>query len=236
MSQVREFTVPARYNGPPGSAQGGYLCGGLAALAAPAQGSTAAVTLLAPAPLDTAMEFRPGQRRSGLWHGEELVATVTTVATGSIPVVDPVSAEIAADCAGRFLGRRGHPFPTCFACGPDRVDGLRLAPGPVRGRDAVVACRWTPRDHGAGEVPAEVVWSVLDCPGGWTVDPRPSPMVLSRMVAELHSPVWTNESYVVVARRDTEHGRTSVNLTALYDAAGVLVASATALWTAVDRG
>ena len=230
--ETAEFAVPARYNGPPGSAQGGYLCGGLAALAEVRPGARAAVTVLAPVPLDTSMRLRRGPRRSGLWHGEHLVATVTT-ATTPIPPVDPVPGEVAARSATGFVGGHAHPFPTCFACGPDRADGLRLAPGPVPGRADTVACRWQPRDPAGGPVPAEVVWSALDCPGGWTVDPRANPMLLSWMSAELISPVWTNEDYVVVACRDSAHGRTAVNRTTLYDTAGGLVATATTLWTAV---
>jgi hypothetical protein len=148
-----------------------------------------------------------------------------------------VSVAIAEQSSAGFLGRQGHPFPTCFACGPERVDGLGLAPGPVPGRADTVACRWRPADttdDARNEVVrAEVVWSALDCPGGWTVDPRARPTVLSWLSAELIGPVWTNRDYVVVARRDTGHGRTSVNHTALYDSTGALAATARAVWTAV---
>ncbi len=55
------LTVPRRFNGPPDSAQGGYACGLLAGAAHP---GGAAVALLAPPPLDTAMRLRTGPRRS----------------------------------------------------------------------------------------------------------------------------------------------------------------------------
>ena len=47
-------TIPARFNGPPGSANGGYACG----LVAAAIGPAATVRLLSPPPLDVPLERR----------------------------------------------------------------------------------------------------------------------------------------------------------------------------------
>ncbi|MFT7837041.1 hypothetical protein Q5530_12905 [Saccharothrix sp. BKS2] len=222
-----ELTVPARFNGPPDSGQGGYVCGLLAGLAPPAEGR-AVVTLIAPPPLDTPMRLEAGARRSHLWLGDEVVATVGA-ATRPVPVVAAVPADVARRASEGYLGHRDHPFPTCFVCGHERADGLRLAPGPVPGADGVVACEWVPEDTST-----EVLWGVLDCPGGWTADPRADPMVLTRMTAEVVRAPRPGVPHVVVARREERHGRTAVNLTSVYGADGGLVATSTARWTAID--
>ena len=61
-----ELIIASRYNGPPGSANGGYTCG----LLAEQVGEPAEVTLRSPPPLDTPLRF-DGTR---LWDGETLVA------------------------------------------------------------------------------------------------------------------------------------------------------------------
>ncbi|HVH51472.1 MAG TPA: hypothetical protein VM690_04955, partial [Gaiellaceae bacterium] len=59
-----------------------------------------------------------------------------------------------------------HPFPGCFACGPERDegDGLRLRPAPVG--DGRVVAPWKPF-----AADRELVWAVLDCPGAYAVNP-----------------------------------------------------------------
>ncbi|MDT0343925.1 hypothetical protein [Streptomyces litchfieldiae] len=222
---VLELTVPARYNGPAGSAHGGYTCGRLAALAVP--GPAAAVTLLKPPPLATPMRLRPGAHRSALWCGDELIATATPT-DARIQAPAPVLVAEATAAENGFLGRTGHPFPTCFACGHARTDGigLRLAPGPVAGRPHTTACVWRPADTAA-----ETVWSALDCAGGWTADPRRRPAVLTKMTARLLRPPRVGAPHVLVGWRKDDHGRTATNVTACYDADGELLAVASAVWT-----
>jgi hypothetical protein len=232
------FTIPARFNGPPTTANGGYACGVFAGLGTARHGPHLAVTLLAPPPLDAALEFRPGARRSQVRCGEELIATVTA-APGSPERLDPVSVESAAAASLGYRGEPDHPFRTCFVCGVDRTqgDGLLLAPGPLPGRSGTVACVWTP-DHTVtgsdGTADAAVVWSVLDCPGGWTADPGKEPMVLSRMTARIAELPVAGQRYVVVGRRLRRAGRTAVNATALYTEDGRLLAHASAVWAAVN--
>ncbi|MBZ4321266.1 hypothetical protein [Streptomyces huiliensis] len=239
MAERQELRIPARYNGPPDSGHGGYVSGRFAALAAAHQGATATVTLAEPVPLEEPLAFRSGTRRSTVTHGTRLIATVAPGRTPADPppAVDPATARRAS---ARFTGRAGHPFPTCFACGdgrPDR-DGLGLTPGPVDGLPGTVATPWTPADEeGAdgGPVPAELVWSALDCPGGWTDDPLSRPRLLSRMTAVVLRPPRAGEPCVVVARRGAADGRLLRVDSALYTAAAELLASATATWTALAR-
>lgn len=232
------FALSPRFNGPPGTANGGYACGYFAGLADGGHGPEAAVTLLEPPPLGAGLTWHPGARRSQVRHGSRLIATVAGGA-GRFDAPAPVDPATAAEAATRFLGTAGHPFPTCFVCGTERAegDGLLLTPGALADRPSTVACAWTPGpsvadDHGIVELP--VVWAVLDCPGGWTDDPAAEPMVLSRMTARISRRPVLGQSYVVVGRRLRRSGRTAVNATALYDAAGTLLAEASAVWAAVN--
>ncbi|MGI5346807.1 hypothetical protein ACQEU8_01280 [Streptomyces sp. CA-250714] len=239
-SATSRLVVPSRYNGPADSAQGGLVCGLLAALAEPRLGPDVVVTLHAPPPLDTALELRPAGRRCVLYEQERLVAVVT--ATRRPPPRPPawVPYARAQEAAERFEGVRGHPFPDCFVCGHDRPDGLGLRPGPVRGETDTVASPWRPRvepAEGPGRpVPAELVWAALDCPGGWADDPVRRPMVLHRMTARIDAPPRTGDSCVVVGRVTRREERTSENVTALYDVSGALLAWAAATWVAVGTG
>lgn len=233
------------YCGPDDVAHGGYLCGRLAGLTEPQAGSLPVVTLLEPVPLASPLEFQADDGRSpaggqggssphasSLWDGDRLLASVTRK-PASIPPVGPVSVEQAAQYSQGYLGKAGHPFPHCYACGPDRrADGLRLAPGPAGPGE--VACTWTPPGAAGATVAAEVVWAALDCPSGWTADLRLRPGVLSRMTAELLGPVLTGRPHVIVARRGAQRGRVTANTSALYSEAGTLLARAATLWTVID--
>ncbi|MFJ9774319.1 hypothetical protein ACIRVF_24270 [Kitasatospora sp. NPDC101157] len=239
MAERRTLRIPPRYNGPAASGHGGYVCGRFAALAAAHQGAVTTVTLHAPVPLDEPLTFVPGLRRSTVTHGTRLLATVAPGSTPADPppAVDPAAARAAAD---RFPGGTGHPFPTCFACGDRRParDGLGLAPGPVEGRPGTVASPWRPATEDAVDgapVPAELLWSALDCPGGWTDDPVARPRLLTRMTAVVLRAPRAGEPCVVVARRGTVGGRLLRVDSALYDTSAQLLASATATWTALTH-
>jgi len=225
------FAIDGRFNGPPGSANGGYACG-LIAGRAPGRH---AVTLHAPVPLDTGLELRQSGKRHHVWHDDVLIATAVETAE-PVDVVPPVSPDVAEAGAPDYAGRHGHPFPTCFACGLERSDGLSLTPAPVAGRPETVACTWRPTDALAGPdglIPAEIVWSALDCPGGWTTDPREDPRLLGRMTATIERLPKPGRSYVVVARQDNRTGRTVHNTSTIYDPGGTAIASASAIWVAL---
>jgi hypothetical protein len=208
--------IDARFNGPPGSGNGGYTCGVVAALL----GGPAEVTLRVPPPLDTEL----------LWDGKRLLDGETVVAEGRAAEVDvepppTVSFAEAEEASRSYPGFEVHAFPTCFVCGPEREDGLRIFAAPVDGRD-VVAAPWVPH-----EVSTELVWAALDCPGaiavGW--DAR-GVFLLGRMAAEVRDPPSVGERCVVVARPDGEDGRKLFAATALYGEDGRLLGRARQTW------
>jgi len=226
----RTFTLDRRFNGPANSANGGFVCGTVAELAAPSFGPEVTVTLHSPPPLATPLVLRAGRQRGHVYAGEELIASVAPGASRP-PAPAPVPVEAALRAERAFAGESGHPFPTCFVCGPDRAagDGLRLRPGRLPDRPDAVACTWVPD---AGSVP--LLWSVLDCPGGWAADPVTAPAVLGRMSARLLAPAPVGERCVVVAELLERSQRTTRNVSAVYAPDGELVGVADAIWVRVD--
>src|SRR3954453_22761950 len=67
---AHETVIAARFNGPPGSGNGGYACGILGSLI----GGTAEVTLRKPPALDKPMIVREGARGLSLFDGDTVVA------------------------------------------------------------------------------------------------------------------------------------------------------------------
>ncbi|MFJ2781194.1 hypothetical protein [Kitasatospora sp. NPDC087315] len=226
--------IDRRYNGPPDSAHGGYACGLVAARARRmlATGGDLVVQLHAPPPLDTGLRTARSGKRVHVWHGEELIATASPRAAVAGPV-DFVPPAVAEHAMRRYEGHRSHPFPTCFVCGPDHRDGPRLAPGPVPGPGNRVACVWTPDaadGDGTGAVTEESVWAVLDCPGGWTLDPLRGPLVLGRMTARVSALPRVGEAVVVVGRGVPGDGKVLTCTTALFRRDGTELGRAVATW------
>jgi hypothetical protein len=234
-SDARGFVVEPRFCGPPRSGNGGYVSGRLAGFLA---GSHAVeVTLRSPPPLGVRLEISDADDDGlVLCNGEVLVAQAKSAElAGDLP--EPVSISAAADAAGRYAGRRGHPFPTCFVCGLDRSagDGMRLQPGSIGGPGRVAAA-WTPDSSvadGAG-LAAEFVWAALDCPGGWATNLSGRPMVLGRMTASVLAVPELGQPCVVVGQLRGLDGRKAFTSSALFSADGELLARAEATWLEID--
>ncbi|WP_084735043.1 hypothetical protein [Actinophytocola xinjiangensis] len=190
------------------------------------------MTLLAAPPLESPLTVTVSGRRAFVRADDTLIASVVRVgrAPTAVPFVDLATARMGAR---GFRGRTEHPFPTCFVCGPDRTDGLRLAPGPVAGRRHTVACPWTP----ASDDP-DLVWSVLDCPGGWVEQhgQRRNSLVLNRLSVVMLRQVEPGEPHVVVAERLGGRGRTVRVGSSVYTASRQLVAAGAAVWTEIPDG
>jgi len=193
MSAHRTVVLDGRFNGPPGSANGGYTCG-IAALEL-TDGPTE-VALRRPPPLDVPLDVVATDSGIELRYEGQTVA-IATPWDGRLEVPPAVPAatvdEVMADFdAGAYAAQ--HPFDRCFTCGPARpeADGLDLYPGPVPGTGTVV-WRWTPAADTAdahGFVTAPLLWAALDCPTGlcWMNAPDGSttgPAVLGRLAVRI---------------------------------------------------
>lgn len=171
-----------------------------------------------------------------LLDGAEVVAEAVPARLEVDPPV-PVSLAEAAGAARGYLGFAGHPFPTCFVCGPRRAegDGLRIFPGPVTDRH-MVAAPWTPDRTLTGDdhlVRPEFLWAALDCPGAFASGFPETPMVLGRLAAQLVRPVRAGQGSVVVGWPEGSEGRKHFAGTALFTSRGNLIAVARATWISV---
>jgi hypothetical protein len=214
--------VPGRYNGPAESGNGGYTCG----LVAELLGGVAEVTLRLPPPLDRELEVVRADGRLEIRDGEALVAEAEP-AELDLDMPAPVSVEDAAEASTRYAGFLHHAYNTCFVCGPNRDDGLRVYAGPVEGRPDVVASPWTPPE----DVSPELVWAALDCPSGWAVDDfQREGVLLGRMAAEIDRLPEPGRPHVVVGWRIGEDGRKRYAASALLTAEGDVLARARSTW------
>lgn len=226
--------IPGRFNGPDGSANGGYLAGAFACLLAPPDGAGFEVVLRRPPPLDVELDVRG----YALFDGDALVAEAQPAEVlGEVP---RATLEEAQDAEKRCPGLVRHAFPRCFTCGPAREagDGLRIFPGPL-GRDGVVAAVWEPYEGLAdarGEVAPVVLWAALDCPSGFAIlEQSGKAVLLGRLAVVRHAPVVPERPYVVVGWPREGAGRRSRPAgSALLDETGEVVAQASAVWVSID--
>lgn len=224
--------IPARFNGPPGSGNGGYTAG-LVAARLNERATAVEVTLRRPPPLDTPLTVSAGRDAAGgtvqVHDGDALVASARAD-TGDRPDAVPgVPFEAAVEASKGYRGFIGHPFPTCFVCGPDRADGLALFPGPLP--DGRTATPWlVPQD-----VSPVLVWAALDCPGGWSVLTEGRPYVLGRMTTRIDAVPAAGARCVITGRHVASEGRKATVLSTLYGPDGDVLAVAGATWIAVDR-
>ena len=221
--------IPARFNGPLESGNGGWSAGLVASLLPDARAVT--VRLQSPPPLETDLRSEPADDGSvAVLAGEVPVATARAAQRLDSPLPGLVDVATAEASGEHYEGLDDHPFPTCFSCGTERSDGLGLRPGRVAGRDdGAYAAAWTPV-----EVTREVVWAAIDCPGGWSAGIAGRPMVLGTMTAQVDALPAIGEPHVVLAWPLGGEGRRFRSGTALLDAAGTVLARAEATWVAVD--
>jgi hypothetical protein len=214
----RWMRIPARFNGPPGTGNGGWCAGVFATAAGAGQ-----VTLRLPPPLETDLEIND----NAVYDGERVIAELGAGDPG--PGVEPVPWDTAVEASRNYPGFTEHPFPTCFVCGPRRTggDGLRIFPG--RLPDGRTAAPWTVPD----EVSPPLVWAALDCPGGWTAIGGGRTYVLGRIAVAADDLPAPGAHYVITGAVKDVTGRKALVDSAIHDRAGRTLAVARATWIQV---
>ncbi len=225
--------IPARFNGPDDSGNGGYTCGLVAAAvgAGPAE-----VSLLAPPPLERDLAVERGDDGAvSVTDGATVVATGRPVALEAVePPQVSVADASAASAAGLGQWAAAHPFPRCVVCGPERGpgDGLEIFPGPL-GPDGGFASVWTPEGEPGEVVADELVWAALDCPTSApvvTFDDDSPPCVLARLAVSIDGEVRAGTEYAIVSWPNDVDGRKRHSGAALLGEDGTVLAHAEALW------
>lgn len=239
----RTVVLQARFNGPPGSANGGYACG----MAAGAlTDGPAEVVLRRPPPLDVPLDVVPTDGGIELHDAGQVVA-IARHWDGTVdvpPPPDPSVVDAAVSSLDLAEYARTHAFDRCFTCGPARAegDGLRLFPGPIP-EAAMVAWPWTPAPSIAdadGVVSAPVVWAALDCPTGLTWiqaadGATTGPAVLGRLSARIDRRPAVGEDLVVAGWQIAVDGRKLSSGGAVWSADGEVFAASLATWVVLDE-
>jgi hypothetical protein len=223
------FVIPARFNGPLDSGNGGYSSGMFERVA----DGPATVSLRRPVPLDTPLEVVRDDGAATIRLGGEVIAEVHTADELELTLPDPVDLDQAHAGFAAYRGIADGPFSRCFVCGRARHDSLQVFAGPVEGRE-VVASPWTPPDWTAGEdgaVDTSIVAGVLDCPT-YFAHHREGPLslaVLARFQVRHLAPVPAGEEHVVVGWPLERDGRKLHAAAAISTADGTPLAIARAL-------
>lgn len=227
-----QANIPARFNGPPASGNGGYSCGVLAAHVA---GNCARIRLHVPPPLDQPMRVVCNSEGGAqMYDGETLVGTGVPASMSMAVPAAPSMAQARA-AMEYYAGKSGHSFPTCFVCGPGRPnhDGLALFPGPVTD-NSLLACVWQPQDDvldSDGNVRPEIVWAALDCPGYFAaMQGELRPALLGELEGELRASVGGKEPLLVYSWPLGSEGRKYYGGTAIAHASGAILACSHSTW------
>lgn len=228
--------MDARYCGPPDSANGGYICGLIAA----AIDKPVGVRLYKPPPLDTDLPLS-FDTVSGKWHlklGEALIAAASPAHLHA-HVPKPPSYVEALDASRHYLGHQNSAFPRCFVCGTQRAvnDGLRIFAGKLPSSN-MVAAPWLPYHDladASGKIRPEFIWAALDCPGYFATVMQGRTALLGELSVRIDRSVHVDEACVIVGWQIMIEGRKHKVGTALFDEDGEQCAVGVATWVELAR-
>ena len=226
-------TVEARFRGPAGIGNGGYVAGRMAALLGH---QPAEVTLRRGWPLDTPLHIARDGGTVRARDAEGAVVAEARAAPLDLTPPAPPTLEEAAAATRWFLGSAfTHSTGLCFVCGAAAPGGLGVFTGRVAGRPDIAAALWHPASGFAGAdgaIAPEFLWAALDCAGAFafTVNEAPRRMLLGRIAGRLDGHVAPAEPVVVLGWQIAREGRKLHAGTALFGADGGLRGIARALW------
>jgi len=226
---VARVIIESRFNGPPDSGNGGYVCG----LVASAVEGPSIATLRSPPPLERELILETLDDGHAVLRDGETVVGEAMSQSLDLDLPEPPSFEEAVEASKMFPWYEGHIFPTCFVCGPRRPanDGMNIFPGRIPER-ALVASPWTPgpsMPNDSKRIRNEIVWSALDCTSyfphfGTTA------AVLGRLHSKLLRETRVGERYVVIGWKIGVEGRKLWSGSAIFDEGGNACAIASATW------
>ncbi|MEV6273735.1 hypothetical protein [Nocardia sp. NPDC051832] len=209
--------ISRRFNGPPGSGNGGYVAGLLAE-----RHPAAIVTVLLrnKPPLETPLHLRDGN----LLDGTTLIAESRA---GAFERDVPQAVSFGTAEAASSSYQSNDIFAGCFVCGSGRSDGLRIEAGGVG--PGLVAAPWIP--DATLPIGSALLWAAMDCPGGWSLDGMfERPALLGSMTATVFDLPAVGEKCVVVGQNHGDQRRKSFAATAVYGSDDRLLGRAEQIW------
>jgi hypothetical protein len=232
---VGTVLVDRHLNGPRGFANGGFAAG---SIAQHVDSDTVTVVLQRPVPLGRSlMVADDGDGRIVVQDRRKVVALARpgTLVDAAAPDA-PSFAEAEVARSHHPLAGVRHLLSDCVVCGPRRVDGMHVTPGPIVGDGDRLAAPWTVTGafaH-AGLAWYTAVWAALDC----TSYPaaaleRGILCLLGTMTARVDRRPQVGEHLVVHSWTRHAHGRRFDTSVAMVDARGEEVARADATWIAL---
>lgn len=243
LSHIDKIVIDSQFCGPPGSGNGGYVCGRLAHYF----DGPATVRLMAPPPLDTSLDVFSASNEIELHNGDAVIGRAWAGGPGiGIPAAPAL--EAARQRRKMFAGYKHHTFPGCFVCGTARTegDGLMVYTGPESDPTAFsqaitnhVAGNWSPHESFCDEdgvLLPEFVWSALDCPSGWSfLSSGEEVALLGEFSVEINQPIHCGQDYIVAGWEYERSGRKRLAGAAIYDAAGLGLAWSRATWITINH-
>ena len=230
------INISARFCGPPGSGNGGYVCGVMAATLS----GTVEVTLQQPPPLNRDLIVSQAtENLLQLFDNDTVIATARNIEL-HLEIPSPPTFHHASSAEPNYQGFRQHNFPCCFVCGPERDigDGLRVFASPIKDSN-LVASAWIPDASLSGDdglTKTEFLWAALDCPGYFAFqfsDNRPA--LLGRMSAHTKKGIKAGDHCVVIGWEIDREGRKYRSGTALFGPDNQMYGYAQATWISAKR-
>jgi hypothetical protein len=229
--ELPTLRIAAELNGPRHHANGGFASGTFASVVA----GTSEVRLLRKIPLERAL--RPVRTADGgfeIWDRSARIAWVRPrAAFRHHPPVRPTAQQAqAAREAHPFRGIR-HALSDCVVCGPDRLDGLRVTPGPLAAEPDVLASPFVVQASyaRAGLASQESLWAALDCVSfPASLIPTQTLAWLGSQSVTVHRTPSVGERLVAVGWTSGAGNRSHSTAAALIDESGSVVASSKAVW------
>lgn len=244
LNHAGQIVISPQFCGPPGSGNGGYVCGRLAQFI---EGS-AIVRLMVPPPLNTPLDVVRVGKEVELRDGETVIGRAWP-GKPDIEIPAAPGLEAARNRRNLFAGHKHHAFPGCFVCGTHRRegDGLLIFAGPENAisdsghaTSNHVACNWKPNASFCGVdgiLLPEYVWAALDCPSGWSfLSAGDEVALLGEFSAEADAAVHCGQEYIVAGWEYERSGRKRLTGAAIYDADGTALAWSRATWITIDPG
>ena len=203
----QDIIIESRFCGPPGTGNGGYVCGRVAEFI----NGPAEVTLRRPTPLDTPLTLEWAGNKVRLLDDSGIIADAHPK---EVIAKSPyrLTFNEAQEAMLHYTGFREHLYPGCFVCGTNRSDGdgLRIFAGSVPGKECVAA-PWIPHHSlsaSSGIVKPEFLWAALDCPGYFAVNrDHHRYMLLGRLEAIIIRQVKVGEKLVIIGWHLGSEGR-----------------------------